>query len=176
MSSTVGVAPRGTLDLAASKEALNRAYVAAVAAAARCITAVPTPDHDKVDLTIRQTADHRRYSTAVLDLQLKATAQDVLRTDHIAFSLTRDDYNALCETKLFNPRILVVHLLPSSSEQWLYQHERAMLTRNCCYWVSLRGSTPTTLGSKTVHIPRSQVFDVNQLCEMLKRIGDGGYP
>jgi hypothetical protein len=169
-------APRGTLDLDASKEALNRAYVRAVAAAARCMTSTPEPDYDKVDLTIRQNADHLKFNRAVLDVQLKATAQKVLKEDHIAFSLKQSDYNALCNTKCWNPRILVVFLVPESPDRWVYQHERAMLTRHCAYWYSLRGEPETAQASKTVHVPRSQVFDVDGLCRLLQIIGDGGFP
>lgn len=112
----------------------------------------------------------------MLDLQLKSTAQEVLKKDHVAYSLEQVDYNALCDTKVFNPRILVVYLLPSSSEKWLYQHERAMVTRHCAYWYSLRGEPEITAGSKVIHIPRSQVFNVESLCGLLKTIGDGAFP
>lgn len=176
LAASAVTAPRGSLDLAASKEALNRAYVMAVAAAARCITSTPVPDHEKVDLTIRQTANHLEYNRVSLDLQLKATAGDALKDDHVVYSLRKDDYNDLCDDRVYNPRILVVYLLPKESERWLYQHDRAMLMKHCAYWMSLRGQTATAGSTKTVHIPRSQVFNVDGLCGLLKVIGDGGTP
>ena len=168
--------PRGNLELSAAKEALSRAYVHAVIAAAGCISAKPEPDYDKVDLTVRQTADHLQYANPCVDLQLKATAQDIRHGDHLSFSLPADDYNALCDDRLYNARILVVVTLPGDPLRWLFQHDRAMLMRHCGYWVSLKGQPPTNQGSKTVLLPLSQKFDVKGLCGLLQRIGDGEAP
>lgn len=168
-------APRGTLDLEAAKEQLSRAYVQAIIAAARCMWARPEPDYDKVDLTIRQRANHLYYSQAILDVQLKATAQDVTRADHIAFRLPIEDYDALREEEVYNQRILVVVTLPSDPESWATWSSDGLLIKHCAYWVSLRGRGPAKAKKKTtVRIPIEQRFDVEGLCRLLKVVGDRG--
>lgn len=50
-------------------------------------------------------------------------------------------------------------------EQFSYDY------RYCGYWVSLKGQPETdNTTSKTIHIPRQQVFSVDALREIMRRI------
>ena len=174
----MAAAPAGTLPVSACKEQMSRAYVLAVAAAARCSTATPEPDYDGVDIEIRQSAEHERFTQSRLEVQLKATSSDVVRDDHVAFRLKAEHYDKLRDEKVYVPRILVVLVLPPGDvpDRWLYQHPRAMLLRHCAYWVSLRGAPAIAGESTTVHVPLDQRFNVSHLLCIMQRIGDGALP
>lgn len=177
MSAVINPPPLGRLPLTARMELLSRAYVDAVAASAGCTTSTRNADYDGVDVEIHQSANHLLSTDAHVGLQLKATSQDLVRKGHIAFPLDAALYDKLRDPRLYRSRILVVMLLPKgSSIGWLYQHPRAMLVRNCAYWVSLRGLPQVHTKSTTAHVPLAQPFNVSHLCAMLQRIGSGGDP
>jgi hypothetical protein len=75
------------------------------------------------------------------------------------------------------PRILVVVRVPEKLDDWLLQSEQELSLRHCGYWMSLRGMPDSTNEtSVTVHVPRSQVFSVTALRDLMTRIGEENWP
>jgi Domain of unknown function (DUF4365) len=73
-------------------------------------------------------------------------------------------------TKILVQRILVVVHVPESEEEWLRQTEDELSMRRCGYWVSLCGRPEATNPYKvTVHLPRTNIFDVAGLRGLMGR-------
>jgi len=155
------------------KQQLSVAYVHAVAARAGYACQIVHVDDDSIDVQLA--ARGRVHDKAVLrspkiDLQLKATAQPVLRNDHLAFAIPLKNYNDLREESLV-PRLLVVLLLPEDTERWLEQTEDQMISRHCAYWSTLLGKPETdNTTSVTVHLPRAQQFTVASLQDLMQKV------
>ncbi len=111
-----------------------------------------------------------------LNFQAKATSQNVLRQDHVAFRLKKNNYNDLCDSGVTAPIILVVLLLPDEPSGWLTHTNEELTLRRCAYWFSLRGEPETDQKTKTVHIPTDKMFDQHQLNDIWSRIRTGGLP
>ena len=155
------------------KQQLSVAYVHAVAARAGFACQVINIDDDSIDVQIAAKGIVHRKSilrSPRIDVQLKATAQPVLKDDHLAFALPIKNYNELREDVLV-PRILVVFLLPENDGLWLEQTENEMISRSCAYWSSVLGQpTTTNRASVTVHLPRLQQFTVASLRSLMEKI------
>ncbi|MEV1200660.1 DUF4365 domain-containing protein [Microbispora rosea] len=169
-------APYGSMHQTQCKEQFSLAFTHAITAAARCKVSDLRVDDECVDFTVRQVANHRRHSSSVLDVQMKCTEQDVLKDDGVHWQLDRDHYDALRDPRAYNRKILVVLLVPHLLQSWLEMREDGMLLRKAAYWVCLEGAEPIKTQSKTVILPRVNVFNVEQLLEILQRVGDGGRP
>lgn len=78
------------------------------------------------------------------------------------------------DTAAMVPRVLVVVLVPEDLDNWLQQSEQCLRMKHCAYWVSLYGmeESPNS-ASITVRIPRSQIFDVAGVHQIMERIGRG---
>lgn len=154
------------------KQQLSMAYVQAVAARAGYSVVRPPVDDDSVDIQIRasgRTHPQAPVRSPCVDVQLKSTAQDMLRDDHLAFPLPLKNYNDLRERSLV-PRYLVVLLLPTDTTRWLEQSEESMISRSCAYWTSLLGMGETeNLNRVTVRLPRVNLFTVDQLHSLMER-------
>jgi hypothetical protein len=115
------------------KQQLSVAYVHAVAARSGYACQVPLVDDDSVDVIIA--AKGQVHSQSVLrsprlEVQLKASSQNILRKEDVAFPLPIKNYEELrCDTMI--PRLLVVFLLPDDEAHWLEQSEEQMITRRC---------------------------------------------
>lgn len=80
-------------------------------------------------------------------------------------------YNDLRDTEVGCPRILVLLALPQDEPAWTEQTEEYLLVRKCAYWMSLKGLGPTTNTAKNrVAIPRTNVFSVTALLELLDKV------
>lgn len=142
------------------KEALSRAYVQAVAAAAGYVTSNDDFDIDGVDLRVRAGGAMR----PAIDLQLKATSLLGVPTDgYYRFELRALNYKLLrIDTQ--TPRLLVVLDLPEDEDRWLTITTEALVLRHCAYWLNLVGAPETdNRYSVTVRIPMGNVFDVQNL-------------
>lgn len=172
--------PFGQLNSSQAKEQFSLAYLHAVATSARCTLSDPKVDNERVDVTIRQTASHTLYSSANVDVQLKCSSLDIMKSDGIHFKLDGDHYNDLADPKRYDPVILVVLHVPRDPSQWLSypggSPASGMTLKNVAHWVSLNGANPTTQGTKTVVLPKANVFDVSNLLGILSRIGNGRKP
>jgi hypothetical protein len=105
-----------------------------------------------------------------LEVQLKASSQNILREDDLVFPLPLKNYEELrCET--MTPRLLVVFLLPDDKSDWLEQSEEQMISRRCAYWVSLLGKPDTKNKTNvTVHLPRTNCLTVENLIAMMGKV------
>jgi hypothetical protein len=153
------------------EEALSRAYVGAVAAAAGYVTAVMDFDRDGVDVQIRA-AGHMRPT---LDIQLKATINLGEPTDgEFRFPLKRRNYDLLREQTMI-PRILVVLGLPRNHEDWLTITTGELIMRRCAYWSSLIELPETeNKESVTIRLQGKNQFDVAALRALMDRARTGG--
>src|SRR5262249_25518326 len=133
----------------------------------------PSIDDDSVDVEVGATGLIHATSvlhTPKLQLQLKATAQQiVLKDTHVAFPLPIKNYNDLRKRTMI-PRLLVVLLLPPTLEEWLHQTEERMVSTKCAYWLSLLGQPDVANEATiTVHIPRQNAFTVDNLRDLMER-------
>lgn len=135
------------------KEQFSLAFAHAITAAARCRISDLRVDDERVDFTVRQVANHRRYSSAVVDVQMKCTEQEVLRDDGVHRVLERDHYDALRDPRTYNHKILVVLLVPHRLQDRLEVREEGMLLRRTAYRVCLEGAEPIETETKTVVLP-----------------------
>lgn len=168
--------PYGQLYESACKEQVSLAYAHAVATAARCSLEVVKVDHQTVDATVRQTAVHDLWDLVTLDIQMKCTSQKkIVKADHIAFPIDTKYYDQLRSTRRQGDIILVVMIVPPEIDKWVRQTETDLHLSHVAYWVSLRGMPDVSTESTTVRIPRTNVFDVEQLLRILSCIGRGGH-
>jgi len=111
-----------------------------------------------------------------LEAQLKCTTQDKVNGDHVAWQLGRQAYDRLSSEKVLVPAVLIVLTVPPAMDDWLLQSPAQLLLSGEAYWVSLRGAPSIDTESKVVHLPRSQVFGVQPLLDIMDRLGQGGLP
>lgn len=162
------------MDPKKQKEQFSNAYVRAVASVAGCSATIPEVDEDSIDLILKKklTPDYE-YRFPQIDIQVKCTSQhDVITDKNIIFSLKIKNYDELRQKSLV-PRFLVVVVVPELVEDWLYQNEEQMILKKCGYWLSLKGmkEKPNT-STVDVYIPRDQSFTVNQLVDLMNKIGN----
>jgi hypothetical protein len=121
--------------------------------------------------------DQRFESGLRIDVQAKATTRSGLTNTGLRFDLTVRDYDSLRLVTDLVPRILIVLILPKVEEQWLNQTEGELVLRHCAYWTTLRGQ-PATRNRRSIRVvlPRANVFSVNALQGMMRRVREGGLP
>jgi hypothetical protein len=164
------------MDPNQQKEQFSNAYLRAVAAVAGYNVYRPEVDDDSIDWGIAARGGGGTVRSPKVELQLKCTGRaEVLKDGHLAFSLKKKNYDELRYTDYQTPRILVVVLVPAQVTDWLKHSEESLVLHHCGYWVSLRGH-PADPASLTVQLPRVNVFCVEQLKQMMQRIGQGGLP
>jgi hypothetical protein len=168
--------PYGTLHAAECKQSYSLAFTHAIAAAARCTISDLRSDVERVDYTVRQVARHRRYSSAQVDVQMKCTEQHVLRDDGVYWRLSREHYDDLRDPDRYNKVILVVLLVPPNVQEWLVMEPDHMVLHGAAYWTCIQDQPAIPGSSKTVVLPRTNAYNVDQLLRILQRIGDGGRP
>ena len=154
------------------QEALCRAYVQAVAAAAGVGISKPEPDYG-IDLSLREIVlmDGRYQDTSVqIDLQLRATTQASIRGTVLTYDLDVNTYNKLRNSSVGCPRFLIVLLLPDVEDEWVNQSLDQLSIRHCAYWLSLEGVPPSTANySVRVAIPLENVFSPISARNLLQR-------
>ena len=156
------------------KEALSRAYVAAVAAGAGYTLAVQDFDRDGVDIQVRAGGDMRPS----LDIQLKATVRlkQYEQGEGLRYPLCRRNYDLLRESTLV-PRILVVLDLPEDEERWVNISAEELVMRRCAYWVSIAGFSETAnTATVTVTIEKQNRFDIESLKKLMDWARTGVIP
>lgn len=170
--------PFGQLHPNQCKEQISIAYAHAVVTAARCKLERISVDDQSVDAVIMQDADHADYCDVELDVQLKCTSSpDFVHGKYIAWPLEAKNYKKLTGPKRYKKSILVVMVVPNLIDDWVVQSEDSLELVKCAYWAGMSGMPATTnIDSKTVHLPRDNVFNVEQLLKMLERVGNGGQP
>lgn len=161
-------------DISARQEAFSRSYIRAVVSIAGCAVASPETDNDKVDLTVSSRVKGTKFTKPKIDIQAKCRLGDLSLTDPISYKLDMDTYDSLRDPMVANPRILVVVLVPELAELWAIQDETQLALRHCGYWLSLRGLDEVTgQETKTIHIPRANVFTPHTLQAMMVHASNG---
>ena len=144
------------------EEVLSKAYAHSVAAAAGYTTAIYDFDRSGTDLLVQAGGE----LSPMLALQLKATVNlNPLKTtggEVFSFRLKAANHEWLRKASQV-PRLLVVLDMPKAEEDWITITTEELVLRRCAYWLNLHGASPTTANMPTVHIPKSQVFDVAAL-------------
>ena len=132
------------------QEALSRAYVRAVAAQA--------------GLTVSDVGPQ-------LDLQLKSTTGAIVGTTSLTYDLPVLNYDDLREHDEKSARILIVLVMPEDEANWLAQSPEELALRHCAWWLSLKGSPPTTATTTVrVSIPLTNVFSVAAVQAIVERL------
>ncbi|MFD6355745.1 DUF4365 domain-containing protein [Nocardia tengchongensis] len=168
--------PYGALASSQCKEQLSIVYAHSVATAARCKLEHLRIDDETVDATVRQVADHKRYHSTSLDIQLKCSSSAAETDDEITWRLKDYNYDFLRDPFRMNPIILVIVMVPKEFESWVRFDEERFSVEARGYWVSLRDRAEISAATCTVKIPKKNKYDVASLLGMMKRIGDGGVP
>ncbi|WP_181770334.1 DUF4365 domain-containing protein [Amycolatopsis pittospori] len=161
--------PYGRLQPNLCKEQISIAYTHTVATAARCKLQDVTIDDHGVDGILMQTPPDELLGNVKIDVQLKCTASDSIKDDHVAFQLPRFNYDNLRGEHRLDPAILIVMVVPPNLESWVAQDEDALTVVRCAYWASLRGFPAINQDSKVVHLPRENIFNVESLLVLMER-------
>lgn len=163
------------MDVNRQKEEFGMAYVQAIASVAGYSVSRPSVDDQSIDIQFKSNSNNNYRSFPSFEAQLKCTAQDLMQEDAIHLSLKLKNYNDLRSPNVLIPRILVCVILPSHDpSSWLAHSEEELSLMKCAYWVSLR-DFPSTVNSHTVtiQIPKSQIFNVSSLKELMENVGKG---
>ena len=160
------------MDLNIRKEMFSLAYISAISARVGLEVSNTKYEAGSVDGMLTP----GRGKSRQLNFQAKATSQDVLRDDHVAFRLNKKNYNDLCDPGVTVPIILVVLVMPQDINEWLTHTSDELTLRRCAYWTSLRGEPETDQQTETVHISTVKMFDQSQLGDMWSRVKNGGLP
>lgn len=158
------------LGHAAQEEALSRAYVSAVAAAAGYMVAEPQPDLDGTDLIIKAGGSMRPS----LEIQLKATINlGVAKGGAFRYPLPKRNYDLLRVPTLV-PSILVVLSLPTDMAEWLTITPESLIMRRCAFWASLKALPESNnTSSVTVSIQENNRFDKDGLIALMAQARTG---
>ncbi|RUZ81290.1 DUF4365 domain-containing protein [Mesorhizobium sp. M7A.F.Ca.US.006.01.1.1] len=164
-----------------AQEGLSRAYVQAVAAAARANLRMGHEFDYGFDGTFDSIASRigmdskgepvHRYVNAgfPIDFQLKCTWTWTSDDADIIWSIKTKAYNDLVTRP---PEavavILILMCLPTDEREWVNISEDAILLRKCCYFTTLTGTpTVTETSTKQIRISRRSVLDAANLSSAL---------
>lgn len=170
-------APLNELPMSTKKEQFSLGYVRMVAAAAGVSIKSHATDVDGVDITLASSAEYEMFYCPQFELQLKCTSQRrTIHKDHIVWTLKAGPFRRLTHPKRHIPAYLGVLYVPAESDEWMTQNEELLLVRSRMYWQSAAklGTIKDTQDTKTVHLPSSNLFDVDQLRDIMETIGKGG--
>lgn len=159
------------------QEELSYAYVHAVASRAGFGCDRPNKDRDSSDVTISayaKLAPESIFNSPKLDIQLKATASELTVNNHNQFplSISKKNYDDLRRPNHV-PKLLVLFIMPSDAAEWLINNQDALIARRCCYWCNLTGLPDVDTESRTVYVPRLNIFSPEALNQLLTIISRG---
>jgi hypothetical protein len=176
MTQALAGSPPDSLPLSAMKEQFSLGYVHMVASAAGCSIKHHATDYDGVDITIVSSADYETFWGPQFELQMKCTSQrSVIRPGSVAWRLEAKPFRKLTNKNRYIPAYLGILVVPGDPETWLEQDQEKLLTRSRMYWqaAAMLGEVDGDADTKTVHLPRSNLFDVPQLRHIMASIGNG---
>jgi hypothetical protein len=169
--------PLDELPLSEKKQQFSLGFVQMVVAAAGCYVKEHKTDYDGVDITIVSSAEYETFYCPQFELQLKCTSQaDIVRETDVVWCMKAGPFRRLTNKKRFCPAYLGVLVVPVDPDAWLTQDETRLITESRLYWERAAdlGEISDGAATKTVSLPRSNLFDVAQLRDIMKTIGDGG--
>ncbi|MEU5849644.1 DUF4365 domain-containing protein [Saccharopolyspora shandongensis] len=164
------------LPTSTAQEQFSLGFVRMVAAAARCWVKYHTTDVDGVDITIASSAEYEKFYGPQFELQVKCTTQDHLLGDgYMSWRMEEKPFLKLTSTKRYIPAYLGVLVVPKKPELWLAQNEKRLITESCMYWQRAEDlGVIDDAKSKTVKLPRGNLFDAPQLLGIMRDIGERG--
>lgn len=177
MARVLAGSPLESLPLSAMKEQFSLGYVHMVASAAGFSIKNHGTDYDGVDVTIFSSAEYETYYCPQFELQVKCTSQrGVVSQGEVLWRMDARPFHKLTSRKRFIPAYLGVLVVPGDPETWLEQDQEKLLTRSRMYWqtAALLGEIDGDADSKTVRLPRTNLFDVPHLRQIMESMGDGG--
>jgi Domain of unknown function (DUF4365) len=158
------------------QEGICKSYITAAASRCGMGWSVPHPDYG-IDLTLNDIEsydDSLAESGYKLDVQGKSATRTQLTVTHVKYDLERRAYDLLRQPIVGTPRILVVLVLPREESLWTAQTEHELTLRHCAYWMSLRGRPPSANRRFVrVEVPRTNIFSVKALQDLMRRIKRG---
>jgi hypothetical protein len=159
-----------TMEINQRQEQFANAFLLSVAAVAGFTAAKPDVDNDSIDWTISSRLPRRPK----IDIQMKSyRCEETVPGEIIHHDLKRKNYDDLILTDLFAPRLLILVIVPLEIREWLNLTPDQLVLRHCAYWRSLAGQPPTGNESTVrVFLPRSNLFDVAALGELMRRVND----
>lgn len=156
-------------DLA--KQELHFAYFRAVIADAGAVAYKPEDLDIGIDYIVSgaRIRNETEYAPTGLSFfcQLKATADWKIRDDHFVYAVEADAYNKLAELEK-GLGILIVYALPRDRTKPLSVTEEMLQLRKCCYWYRIPRESTANTSSKTIYIPRLQMFDRHAVTHLLE--------
>ena len=122
-------------------------------------------DMDSVDATIcargRIEGSQATVLSPKIDVQLKATQREC-SGDPIPFSISKKNYDDLCQNTMV-PKALIVLFLPPEMD-WLGFDEDKILLYGKGYWMSLKGGKESTnYLAKTIYLPQANRLTVETI-------------
>lgn len=165
------------LPTAAAQEEFSLGFVRMVAAAARCSVKHHMTDYDGVDITIASSVEYEDCYAPQLELQVKCTTQvDLMGERNMSWRLEEKPFRKLTNPKRFLPAYIGVLVVPSEPELWLDQDDARLITKSRMYWqrAAELGAIADGAGSKTVKLPRTNLFTATQLLGIMRDIAERG--
>lgn len=164
------------MDVSRQKEQFSIAYLRAITAVAGFSVGSCEVDDDSVDVTIGSTGGAGTIRSPKIDVQLKCTERNVLKSDGVHFALKRKNFDDLRQPNVMIPRILVVLLVPPDLTEWLAETpEHCICLHRCAWWRSLLGEPDRSgVDKPTVVLPRDRMFTVASLRAMMQTVAERG--
>lgn len=161
------------------KEEISKAYVHAVAAACGYTVGSWSQDAQCIDVTLAApgAVGLGTLEDPQVNLQLKCTSSpNAIKADHIAWQLEKARYDRL-RARAQVPKLLVVLELHQDESQWFEHTVEHLLIRRCAYWLTMTGMPAIEdQESKTVHVPKTQVFSPTGLKVIMEKASKGELP
>lgn len=110
-----------------------------------------------------------KFRNPHIQFQLKCSSQEDLfekEQEDIDFPLPKKNYIDLRGEDVIFPRYLIVVHVPKNDDEWIaYNSEGSqMALKHCAYWMSIRKFKEVkNKKSKTINIPKSQIFNSRSL-------------
>lgn len=162
------------------EEALSVAYFISVVTQAGCNYSFRgSPGFDyKIDASIHQVTKIGNQYEEIgipIDVQLKATKNWRENATHIIYDMEVDAYNSFIRRKsrIASPLILALLCLPTDITTWIDHSDSQLILRKCSYWHSIAGNISTNSRTKTIHIPKTQVFSPSSVLQLTQMAESG---
>jgi len=128
-------------------------------------------DADGVDIQIFHKGPYKTIGRShAVQVQLKTTSKKPTK-DFLTEVLPIKNYEELIYSNYQVPRILVVIVVPQKREEWVRLDEEELVMKHCGYWASFRGYPEIeNTTSRSVQIPRNQLFNVEAVGEIMDKI------
>lgn len=160
--------------LSARQEAFAGSYIRAVISLAGCTTAIPETDNDKVDIVAMSRMKGTKFTKPKIDIQSKCKIGPAPTSDPMSYKLDIETYDNLRDPFVTNPRILVVVFVPQLHNDWVMQDHAQLALKHCGYWTCLQDEPEVTgQDSKTVHLPKANLFSAAALQAMMVSASNG---